>query len=40
MLPNEFDHVGFARALDDIVHKHHGTMKTPLRIVPGLLWWW
>ncbi len=40
MLPNEFDHVGFTRALDDLVHKYHGTMKTPLRTVPGLLWWW
>ncbi len=40
MLPHEFDHIGFTRALDDLVHKHNGTMKTPLRTVPGLLWWW
>lgn len=40
MLPNAFDHVGFARALSELVKKHKGTLKTPLRIVPGLLWWW
>ena len=40
MLPNAFDHVGFSRALSDLVKKHKGKLKTPLRTVPGLLWWW
>ncbi len=40
MLPFEFDHFGFTRALDELVHRFNGTMKTPLRTVPGLLWWW
>ncbi|MBI1827472.1 MAG: hypothetical protein HY287_05360 [Planctomycetes bacterium] len=40
MLPIEFDHLGFTRALDLLVKKFNGTMKTPLRTVPGLLWWW
>ncbi len=40
MLPCQFDQVGFARALDTLVKKFNGTMKTPLRTVPGLLWWW
>ncbi len=40
MLPDEFDHIGFTRALEVLVHKYKGTLKTPLRTVPGLLWWW
>ncbi len=40
MLPHDFDHVGFTRALTDLVKKRKGTLKTPLRTVPGLLWWW
>jgi hypothetical protein len=40
MLPMEFDHLAFTRALDILVKKFNGTMKTPLRTVPGLLWWW
>lgn len=40
MLPGEFDHLAFTRSLDAIVKKHNGQMKTPLRTVPGLLWWW
>jgi len=40
MLPHQFDHLAFTRALNDVVKKYNGTMKTPLRTVPGLLWWW
>lgn len=40
MLPLEFDHFEFTRTLDTVIKKYNGTMKTPLRIVPGLLWWW
>jgi len=40
MLPLEFDHFSFIRSLDELVKKHNGVMKTPLRTVPGLLWWW
>jgi len=40
LLPHGFDHVEFTKDLDQIVKKHHGVMKTPLRTVPGLLWWW
>ena len=40
MLPHRFDSVAFNRALSELVRKHNGTMKTPLRMVPGLLWSW
>jgi len=40
MLPIEFDHLGFTRELDSLIKKYGGTIKTPLRAVPGLLWWW
>jgi glycine cleavage system regulatory protein len=40
MLPYEFDHVEFTHRLSELVRKHNGTVKTPLRTVPGLLWWW
>ncbi len=40
LLPVEFDQHAFARDIDALAHKHNGTMKTPLRTVPGLLWWW
>jgi glycine cleavage system regulatory protein len=40
MLPYEFDHLQFTRDLDTLVKRFNGTMKTPLRTVPGLLWWW
>jgi glycine cleavage system regulatory protein len=40
MLPYEFDHLQFTRDLDALVKRYNGTMKTPLRTVPGLLWWW
>lgn len=40
MLPHEFDHFTFVRDLDALVKRFNGTLKTPLRVVPGLLWWW
>jgi len=40
MLPREFDHFTFVRELDALVKRFNGTLKTPLRVVPGLLWWW
>ena len=40
MLPIEFDHLSFTREMDELVKRFGGTMKTPLRTVPGLLWWW
>lgn len=40
MLPREFDHFTFVRDLDALVKRFNGTLKTPLRVVPGLLWWW
>lgn len=40
MIPEEFDHIGFSRALDKVLKQYNGTMKSPLRAVPGLLWWW
>lgn len=40
MLPKEFDHFTFVRDLDALVKRFNGTLKTPLRVVPGLLWWW
>lgn len=40
MLPFDFDHVGFTNRLSALVKKYNGTVKTPLRTVPGLLWWW
>ena len=40
MLPVEFDHIAFTNALTALVKKYNGIMKTPLRTVPGLLWWW
>jgi len=40
LLPKEFDLPGFTRELDALVWKYNGMIKTPLRKVPGLLWWW
>jgi len=40
MLPHTFDHLAFTRALDALVNKYTGSINTPLRNVPGLLWWW
>jgi len=39
-VPHEFDHIGFTNAMTALVKRHNGIMKTPLRTVPGLLWWW
>ena len=40
MLPEDFDHAMFGYKLGLIVKNHRGIIKTPLRPVPGLLWWW
>ncbi len=40
MLPYQFDHLEFARTLDQLMKRYNGSIKTPLRTVPGLLWWW
>lgn len=40
MLPHDFDHLGFTLALDALAKRYNGTLKSPLRAVPGLLWWW
>ena len=40
MLPPDFDHGGFTLKLNELVKKYHGQMITPLKPVPGLLWWW
>jgi glycine cleavage system regulatory protein len=39
MLPHQFDHLGFTRGLDALAKRYNGTLKSPLRAVPGLLWW-
>jgi glycine cleavage system regulatory protein len=40
MLPHDFDHLGFTRGLDALAKRYNGALKSPLRAVPGLLWWW
>lgn len=40
VLPHEFDHAAFNHALTLLVKKYNGIMASPLRPVPGLLWWW
>ncbi len=40
MLPHNFDHLGFTRGIDALAKRYNGTLKSPLRAVPGLLWWW
>jgi len=40
MLPRDFDHYAFVRDLDALAKRYNGSLKTPLRAVPGLLWWW
>ncbi|UCE59741.1 MAG: hypothetical protein JSU63_20155 [Phycisphaerales bacterium] len=40
MLPHQFNHIEFTRALMEVVKRYNGSMKTPLKTVPGLLWWW
>ena len=40
MLPFVFDHAAFNFKLTELVRRYNGQMKTALRPVPGLLWWW
>ena len=40
MLPMEFDQPDFDNNLRALVERHHGVVVSPLRTVPGLLWWW
>ncbi len=40
MLPEDFDHPMFGYKLGLIVKQYSGIIKTALRPVPGLLWWW
>ena len=40
MLPQAFDHAVFNYELTKAVKRHNGVLVTPLRQVPGLLWWW
>ena len=39
MLPPQFDHAAFNHELTELVKRYNGVMVTPLRAVPGLLWW-
>ena len=40
MLPRDFEAMAFTRELELLVKKYKGSIKMPLRNVPGLLWWW
>lgn len=40
VLTREFDHTAFNHASTVLVKKYNGMMASPLRPVPGLLWWW
>ncbi len=40
MLPLDFDHADFNFKLSELVREYNGKMQSPLRPVPGLLWWW
>ncbi len=40
MLPHAFNMAEFSGLLQALVRKYNGTVVTPLRVVPGLLWWW
>ena len=40
MLPEDFDMPDFTQRLEDLAGRYNGVLITPLRIVPGLLWWW
>lgn len=40
MLPQQFDQLTFTRELCDMVRRFNGRLVTPLKRVPGLLWWW
>ena len=40
LLPHEFDLNEFSFYLTKVATKYNGLVKSPLRPVPGLLWWW
>ncbi len=40
MLPHGFDYGTFNYQLTEVLKKYHGLLKSPVRHVPGLLWWW
>lgn len=40
MLPHAFEHGPFNLALEALVKRYNGKLTSPLRPVPGLLWWW
>ncbi len=40
MIPPDLDHQAFGRSLSILVKKYAGSIKAPLKTVPGLLWWW
>ena len=40
MIPEDFVEADFTRSLDQLAKRHNGVVITPLRPVPGLLWWW
>ena len=40
LLPHKFNQAGFRDKLTELVTKYHGVIISPLRPVPGLLWWW
>lgn len=40
LLPLEFDDAEFNFRLSELTTKFNGKMQSPLKPVPGLLWWW
>lgn len=40
MLPHDFDHSAFNPKLVELIKKYNGQIQSPLKPVPGLLWWW
>lgn len=40
LLPHGFDRIRFTHDINEVAKRHNGLIKTPLRVVPGLLWWW
>ena len=40
MLPEDLDMPDFSKRLEELAVRNNGVLITPLRIVPGLLWWW
>ena len=39
-LPLRFDHHEFTKAISAVAKKYNGSLTTPLKTVPGLLWNW